>query len=249
MTTLAEIRAKLAASNTSKENTPSGIFPHWLAPMNTTTTVRLLPDANDQNGTFWIEKKSSRIKFKGMDQDIYVTIPCLENWGQSCFVKEMLRPCYKADKENIQHYNAAWTKTVYHMNALIIDTQLEDEDLAETPVRSLIFTNSLFNVVKTFLMDEDVEDVPTDYDKGYDFKIKKTQKGNYADYTSSSFSMKPRKLTQNERSAIDKCGLKDLSTFIGTKPDEEKIALYKEVVEAYINFEDFDHARWGSLLS
>ena len=69
-TTLAEIRAKLQASEGRGGNKQSGgdnaIYPHWNIAEGSTTRVRFLPDGNTKNSFFWAERAMIRLSFAGV---------------------------------------------------------------------------------------------------------------------------------------------------------------------------------------
>ena len=65
-TTLAEIRAKLQASENKGGNKQStggdnAIYPHWNIAEGSTARVRFLPDANTKNSFFWAERAMIRL--------------------------------------------------------------------------------------------------------------------------------------------------------------------------------------------
>ena len=70
MATLAEIRAKLQASSQQNTGSSTGgdnaIYPHWNAAEGTTTTVRFLPDGDNSNMFFWVERAMIRLPFSGV---------------------------------------------------------------------------------------------------------------------------------------------------------------------------------------
>ena len=47
-------------------------------------------------------------------------------------------------------------------------------------------------------MDPDMENIPTDYVNGTDFRLSKTMKGQYADYSTSKWARKERSLDETE---------------------------------------------------
>jgi hypothetical protein len=94
-------------------------------------------------------------------------------------------------------------------------------------------------------MRQDLEYSPTDYEHGRDFYLTKTAKGGYANYTSSSWSMKERALSNVEREAIDKHKLFSLNQFLPKKPDDVAIKAMIELFHASVNEELYDSERWG----
>ena len=62
-------------------------------------------------------------------------------------------------------------------------------------------------------MDSELEELPTDYVRGLDFHVKKTQKGGYADYTTSNWARKESAITAEEQAVIDQYGLRHLAVF------------------------------------
>jgi len=94
-------------------------------------------------------------------------------------------------------------------------------------------------------MDPELENLPTDYTAGLDFRIAKTQKGGYADYNTSKWARKESALTEAEQAAVEKYGLFDLSTFLPKKPTAVELNVIKEMFEASVDGQPFDAERWG----
>ena len=94
-------------------------------------------------------------------------------------------------------------------------------------------------------MDPELENMPTDYSAGLDFRITKTQKGGYADYNTSKWARKESALTEAEQTAIDTHGLFDLSSFLPKKPTDVELRVMKEMFEASVDGQPFDMERWG----
>jgi hypothetical protein len=95
------------------------------------------------------------------------------------------------------------------------------------------------------LKDPDIEELPTDYDRGLDFSVTKTSKGQYADYATSKWARKESALTQTERAAIDAYGLFDLKSFLPKKPGDTEMKIIKEMFEASVDGATYDESRWG----
>jgi hypothetical protein len=81
--------------------------------------------------------------------------------------------------------------------------------------------------------------------RGLDFRIAKTSKGGYADYSTSKWSRKESALTEAEQAAIEAHGLFDLSTFLPKKPTDVDLKIMKELFEASVDGQPYDTERWG----
>lgn len=94
-------------------------------------------------------------------------------------------------------------------------------------------------------MDPELEELPTDYLRGLDFRISKGSKGGFADYNGSKWARKETALTEAEQAAVDQYGLFDLSTFLPKKPGEVELKVIKEMFEASVDGQSYDTERWG----
>ena len=251
MATLQEIRAKLQAS--SQQNTGGGgdnaIFAHWNIAEGQTATVRFLPDADPNNTFFWIERNMIKLPFAGVKGDVNskpvtVQVPCMEMYGEACPILAEVRPWFK-DKSLEEMGRKYWKKKSYLFQGFVVDSKMQEDKVPENPIRRFIMSSQIFNIVKNALMDSEIEELPTDYVRGLDFKIAKTSKGGYADYTTSNWSRRERALSEAENEAIAKHGLFDLKTFLPKKPTDVELKVMKEMFEASVDGEAFDMDRWG----
>jgi len=108
-----------------------------------------------------------------------------------------------------------------------------------------VISPQIFNLIKNALMDPEMENLPTDYTGGLDFTVKKTSKGGYADYSTSSWARKESALTSAEQSAIDSHGLFNLSDFLPKKPTDVELKVIKEMFEASVDGQAYDPDRWS----
>ena len=121
----------------------------------------------------------------------------------------------------------------------------EDKQPAN-PIRRFVISPQIFTVIKSSLMDPEMEELPTDYMRGLDFNIKKTSKGGYADYSTSTWARKESALTEAEAAAIESFGLHNLSDFLPKKPGEAELRVMKEMFEASVDGQPYDNERWGA---
>ena len=253
MATLAEIRAKLL----EKEQRPGGgyqsdnaIYAFWNIPDNSTATLRFLPDSDDSNTFFWKERQMIRLAFpgiKGQDEsrNVTVQVPCVEMWGDACPVHAEIRPWFK-DPSLEDEGRKYWKKRSYIFQGFVVDNPMKEDTTPENPIRRFVINPSIFKIISTALMDPDFPEIPTDYEQGTDFKLTKTQKGQYADYSTSNWARKERGLDQTERDAVQTNGLFNLNDFMPKRPTNDDVKVIFEMFEASVAGELYDPERFGS---
>lgn len=250
-TSLAEIRAKLKSQESRSERTGGGdnaIFPHWNIPEGTTTAVRFLPDNDPNNTFFWAERLMIRLPFNGVKNDmnskpVVVQVPCVEMWNETCPVLSEVRGWFK-DSSLEEMGRKYWKKRSYIFQGFVTENTLQ-EDSPENPIRRFVISPSIFNLIKDALMDPDIQEMPTDYTQGLDFRITKTTKGQYADYSTSKWARKETALNEAQMAAIETYGLNTLSDYLPKKPTEVELQCIKEMFEASVDGQPYDVERWG----
>jgi len=252
MASLSEIRARLQASETKSSTQGGGdraIYAHWNMEEGQSATMRFLPDANTKNTFFWIERAMIRLPFNGVkgemeSKQVMVQVPCVEMWGDACPVLAEVRGWFK-DKSLEDMGRKYWKKRSYLFQGFVRENPLGDDKTPENPIRKFIIGPQLFTLIKSALMDPELEEMPTDYMRGLDFRVSKTQKGGYADYNTSKWARKESALTEAEQAAVGTHGLFDLSTFLPKKPDETALKVIKEMFEASVDGQPYDTERWS----
>lgn len=256
MASLAEIRARIAAQENKTQNKGSSnqsdnvIYPHWNIDEGATATVRFLPDADTNNTFFWVERQIIKLPFNGVIGDpnmkqVTVQVPCMEMYGESCPVLAEVRPWYKVEtlKETANRY---WKKRSYLFQGFVRTNPLADDKVPANPIRRFVISPQIFTIIKSSLMDPEMEELPTDFMRGLDFNIKKSAKGGYADYSTSNWARKESALTEVEQAAIQAHGLFNLADFLPKKPNEAELRVIKEMFEASVDGQPFDNERWGA---
>jgi len=122
---------------------------------------------------------------------------------------------------------------------------LSEDATPENPIRRFIIGPQIFNIIRAALLDPEMEELPTDYVKGVDFRITKTSKGGYADYSTSKWSRRERPIDEAERAAIDKNGLHNLSDFRPKEPTDAEVKIIKELFEKSVDGEAYDLEKYG----
>jgi hypothetical protein len=240
MPTLAEIRAKLiekeqkTGGNFTQDN---GIYAFWNIPEGSTATMRFLPDKDTENTFFWQERQMIKIPFpgiKGADEgrNIIVQVPCVEMWGKECPIHAEIRPWFK-DPNLENEARKYWKKRSYIFQGFVVDNPLKEDETPENPVRRFIINPSIYKIISAALMDPD-------------FTLTKTQKGQYADYTTSGWARKERALNEFERTAIETNGLYNLNDFMPKQPNNDELKAIFDMFEASVAGELYDPAKFGS---
>jgi len=252
-TSLADIRARLQAQADRSSGTATvsdnAIYAHWNIPENTIARVRFLPDANPKNTFFWIERAMIKLPFAGIEgqpdsKPVTVQVPCVEMWNDTCPILAEVRTWFK--DPNLEDMGRKyWKKRSYLFQGFVRDNPLSDDKQPENPIRRFVISSQIFNLIKNALMDPELENLPTDYDAGLDFNIKKISKAGYADYNTSTWARKESALTAQEREAIEKFGLYNLSDFLPKRPEANELAIMKEMFEASVNGEPYQ-MKWAN---
>jgi hypothetical protein len=255
MASLAEIRAKLAAAEGNRGgNKQSGgdsaIYPHWNIAEGSTARIRFLPDGNTKNSFFWAERAMIRLSFAGVkgqadSKPVVVQVPCMEMYGEACPILAEVRPWFK-DPSLEELGRKYWKKKSYIFQGFVRENALVDDKTPANPIRRFTISPQIFNIIKAALMDPEMEELPTDLQRGLDFQVIKTSKGGYADYSTSKWARKESALTAEEQAAIDEHGLFNLSDFLPKKPSEVELKVLKEMFEASVDGQPYDAERWSA---
>ena len=256
MASLAEIRAKLqeAQNKTTGNSTGGGdnaIYPHWNMQEGKEAVVRFLPDGNANNTFFWVERAMIKLPFAGVKGEtdsraVQVQVPCVEmyNDGSVCPILSEVRGWFK-DKSLEEMGRKYWKKRSYIFQGFVVEDPLKEDTTPDNPIRRFIIGPQIYQIIRSALMDPELEELPTDFLRGVDFRIAKTSKGGFADYSTSKWSRRERALTDQEKAAIDTHGLFDLSSFLPKKPTDIELKVMKEMFEASVDGEAYDMERWG----
>jgi hypothetical protein len=126
-----------------------------------------------------------------------------------------------------------------------VDNPLAEDQTPENPIRRFIIGPQIFQIIKQALMDPDMEELPTDYTAGVDFRLNKTSKGGYADYSTSQWARRERPLGDAEMAGVNNHGLFNLNDFLPKKPGEAEQKIMSEMFEASVDGEPYDMERFG----
>ena len=257
MATLAEIRAKLkqaesrGSDNSQRPSGDNSIYPFWNIQEGKEAVFRFLPDKDDSNTFFWVERAMIKLPFAGIkgeaeSKQVTVQVPCVEmyNDGSVCPILSEVRPWFK-DPALEDMGRKYWKKKSYIFQGFVTEDGLNETEKPANPIRRFIIGPQIYTLIRSALVDPELEDLPTDYINGLDFRLKKGSKGGYADYSTSSWSRRTRPLTDVEQDAVNTNGLYNLTDFLPKKPSEIELKVIKEMFEASVDGEAYDPERWG----
>ena len=254
MATLAEIRAKLKASeNKGSDNNRTGgdnsIYPFWNLKEGGESVLRFLPDGNQDNTFFWVERAMIKLPFAGIkgeseSKPTIVQVPCVEMYGDTCPILAEVRGWFK-DPALEDMGRKYWKKRSYIFQGFVTEDGLDEKEKPANPIRRFIIGPQIFTSIRAALVDPELEDLPTDFTNGIDYRMKKGSKGGYADYSTSTWSRRSRPLSEAENEAIKQHGLFNLSDFLPKKPTDVELKVMKEMFEASVDGEPYDMERWG----
>lgn len=251
MNKLQALREKLKQAE-QRQATGGGdntIYPFWNLKESKESVIRFLPDADDSNSFFWVERLMIKLPFSGVrgeseSRDLIVQVPCMEMYGETCPILSEVRTWFK-DPASEDLGKKYWKKRSYFFQGFVVEDGLDEKEPPENPIRKFVISTQIYNIIKSSLMDPELEDLPTDFVNGLDFRLRKSTKGKFADYSTSTWGRRERPLSKEELAAIEQFGLFDLSSLKPKKPGKEEIEIIKEMFEASVNGEPYDAEQWA----
>lgn len=182
-------------------------FNFWKADMDTVSTVRFLPDADEENPMgFLVENLAHELVINGKREKV----PCLKMYGEDCPICALSQNYY--DEKSTDHNETLgkkyYRKKSYIGQVLVIDTPIEHDQ--EQLVKLIEFGPAVFKQIQAAFQSGDLEEAPFELKGGYNFRIKKSKSGEYASYTTSSFAPKQ---TDVDDAVIEKMNLFSLAEY------------------------------------
>lgn len=239
--------------NTPRKSTgDNASYAFWNIPVGQQATLRFLPDLDPDNLFFWVNREVIKLPFQGVvggdyptTKQVEVTVPCVDMFDMTCPIVSAIRPWWKGDDDQKALARRYYKKKSYIFQGFVVNSPFNEENVPENPVRRFVLNPSLYEIVSNSLMDPEMEANPTDYIEGRDFNIKKTQKGEYANYSSSTWSFRSRSLSETELLNVEQHGLFNLKEFKGPVPDADGVAAIKAMFEASLAGDPFDMESFG----
>jgi len=242
---------KKSGNNRQTSSGDNASYPFWNIPEGSTALVRFLPDADPENPWFWAERQTIKLPFDGTingdsptKNTVTVTVPCVDMFGDMCPIIAETKPWWK-DEDKKEAARLYYKRRSFITQAFVVNSPVEEQNKPENPIRRLILGNELIQKLKAGMADVEMEYLPTDYQSGTDFKIKKTKKGEYNNYGTSEWSRRSRPLSEAEVIALEQFKLFNLADFRGPRPDADGIAAIKAMFHASLRGDPYDFAQFG----
>ena len=162
-------------------------FNFWKAPVESISVVRFLPDANEDNPmAFLVENLAHELNINGKREKV----PCLKMYNEDCPICALSQKYYdeKDPEHNEQLGKKYYRKKSYIGQVMVVESPVEHNQ--EELIKLIEFGPKIFKQILSALGSGDLEENPYELKGGYNFRIKKTKSGEYADYGTSSFSPK-----------------------------------------------------------
>lgn len=228
-----DFKAKFAAGTAAGNAGKNNYYPFFKMPDDSSSRVRFLPDANEDNPLgFMIEKITHQLKVNGETK----TVPCLASYGEECPICKVSKEYYDAgDKVNGKLY---WKKKNYLAQAMVMEDPIIDKghESAEGKVKVFSIGYSIFKIIKDSFESGELDVAPFAFEGGTDFIIKKTKQGDFASYTLSKFARRSSDLTEDQIAYAEEHMI-DLATMLPKKPE---LATIEGLLMAALTGKSFD---------
>ena len=274
---LQEMRAKMErrdSSNIQNQSGNSDIFKFGDLKPGDEVRIRFIEDADSTNSFFWRERHTRTLKFNSlllpngetMVKDTFVSVPAFNLKSNETSLDDLpAEYLYKSTEDVIQQkikglwidgdktsqalYNKFGKKVTYLFQGFIHTPGYEQK------LYRFLITKDLFNLIKTFMNDSEIEDVPCSVQNGRDFILKVSEKNavingsnvKIKDYvTQSKWSSRVTPLTQEELRYIGEHGAFDLKKFLPKKPSVEQEEIMLAMYNASYDGLPYDIKNWAS---
>lgn len=274
---LQEMRAKMERKDSSNNQNQSGnsdIFRFGDLKPGDEVRIRFIEDADSTNSFFWRERHTRTLRFSSlllpngetMLKDTYVSVPAFNLKSNETSMDDLPNEyLYKSTEDVIQQkikglwidgdktsqalYNKFGKKVTYLFQGFIHSPGYEQK------LYRFLINKDLFNLIKTFMNDSEIEDVPCSVQNGRDFILKVSEKNavingsnvKVKDYvTQSKWSSRITPLTQEELKYIGEHGAFDLKKFLPKKPTPEQEEIMLQMYNASYDGAPYDIKNWAS---
>lgn len=275
---LKAMRAKMESKNASSQfqntSTSSDIFKFGDLKVGDEIRIRFVEDADKTNSFFWRERHSRTLRFDSlllpngttMMKDTYVSVPAFNLKSNETSLDDLPQEyLYKSNEDVIQQkikgfwidgdktsqalYNKFGKKVTYLFQGFVRSPGYE------TKLYRFVINKELFNLIKTFMTDSEIEDVPCDVVNGRDFILRVSEKNavingsntKVKDYvTNSKWSSKVTPLTAEEMAYLEENESFDLKKYLPKRPSAEQETIMLNMYNASYDGNPYDIKNWAS---
>lgn len=224
--------AKRAQGNSGSENTGfwDKFYPFYKMGFGDIAHFRFLPDLDEENPWgFVVENRYHELMINGKKKKL----ACLEMHGEECPCCQLSREYYDAGDEKMG--KAFWRKIEYVAQGLVNSSPFEyPVKQGENPVRLISIGPKLFKKIEAAIVSGEFDKPFYDLMEGCDFKIMKTQQGEYADYSNSEFG---RKITAVSDAQLQFMQLYNLKDYRYAKVEREQMDVQ---IQAFLTGKSYD---------
>ena len=203
MSKLDALKAQFAQkTNSNYDESWKKFYSFWKMPDDTTAVIRFLPDADADNPMgFLVENLVHELVVNGDKKKV----ACASMFGEACPICELSRKYY--DEKNEDMGKKYYRKKSYIGQVLVVESPIEHDQ--NQLVKLIDFGPKIFKTIQAAFQSGDLEEAPYELKGGYNFRIKKTKAGQYADYGTSSFQPKQTDIDDNIVNQLELFDLKD----------------------------------------
>ena len=277
MLSLQELREKNNAqvARANGNSTAPSVFNFRDVKAGDSVRIRFIEDTGP-NDVFWREKRVRILQFPSVvdttgetyNQSVYVEIPAFNTkYNESLLSNPPAEYIYKSDEDVVQKSIAGfWDDTeagrsLYskfsRKKSYIFRGFLESdvEGYERNKIYRFIINEELFQLIKSFLTNMEIDVIPTNVDNGLDFIINVTSKQASINgvtqevkaYSTSTWARKETPLSEAEKKYLAENELQPLLTYIPVRPTAEQEKIMLEMFNACMNGESYDVRKWGNV--
>ena len=276
--TLAEIRAEQAAQSRvtyrPQENSNSNIFSFKKLKAGDKIRIRFVPDKDDTNDFFWRPLNTRAIKFNSIkvptgqvyNTNLYVSVPAFNAikgsngmmpnlpedyiyYSSNDVIQQKIKGFWDNTDQGRELYKSFGKKTRYVMQGFVRNEGYEQK------LYRFIINKDLFDIIYSFMSDDEIMDMPSDPIKGKDFILNvnetKISLGGVTrpvnDYSTSKWSNNVTPLTEDELTWLKVNGAYDLKQFVTGKPTAVQEEVMLEMFNASYNNMPYDVKAWSGV--
>ena len=244
---------KAQRENQSTKSAASPFFRYKQMDAGQSTTVRFLPAGPGlaPGLNFLVEKRIVRLRFADPnDEKNEISLSFRPMYVKTADdpVMSQVQAIYKeADAEEKVGHDARakqlrstasrhWVKPEFFAQGFVVRPGMKEDNIPENPIRIFELSKQLVNKIRTAINSDDPDTMlagsPEHGTKGTPFIIKKTMTGDgkWPSYTESGFGNKPSALSEDQKAAIVKYNLFNLTEFLPKIPDEDEYELLAEIM-------------------